>query len=63
VDGEVTTVRGVGIEIAARNGVVTLIGTVESADVMRRAEAIARAVAGVKAVDNKLVSAALFHRD
>jgi len=43
--------------------VVTLAGTVDSAEVIRRAEAAALAVPGVKAVDNKLISVALFHWD
>jgi len=59
----VTTVRGAGIKIEAREGVVTLRGVVEQASVIPRAEAIALAVAGVKAVDNKLIASSLFEHD
>ncbi len=59
----VTTVRGVGVKIRTRDGAVTLSGTVENAEVIRRAEAIAQAVAGVKKVENKLISAAIFQWD
>lgn len=59
----VTTVRGVGIRIEARDGVVTLSGVVEQADVVAKAERIARTVGGVKAVDNKLISSAVFEHD
>jgi hypothetical protein len=59
----VTTVRGTGIKIEARDGVVTLRGVVEQASVVGRAEAIARTVGGVKAVDNKLIASSLFEHD
>jgi osmotically-inducible protein OsmY len=59
----VTTVRGVGIKIEARDGVVTLSGVVEHADVVAKAERIARTIGGVKAVDNKLISSAIFEHD
>jgi cytochrome c5 len=59
----VTTVRGAGIKIEARDGVVTLSGVVEHADVVAKAERIARTVGGVKAVDNKLISSAIFEHD
>ena len=58
-----TTVRGTGIRIEARDGVVTLRGVVEHAPVVARAEAIARSVGGVKAVDNKLIASSIFEHD
>jgi len=59
----VTTVRGTGIKVEARDGVVTLRGVVEQANVVGRAEAIARGISGVKAVDNKLIASSLFEHD
>lgn len=59
----VTTVRGIGIRIEARDGVVTLRGVVEHAPVVARAEAIARSVDGVRAVDNKLIASSIFEHD
>jgi cytochrome c5 len=59
----VTTVRGVGIKIEVRDGVVTLRGVVEHADVISKAERIARTVGGVKAVDNKLIASSIFEHD
>ena len=59
----VTIVRGVGIRIEARDGVVTLQGVVERASVVARAEAIARTVGGVKSVDNKLIASSIFEHD
>ena len=59
----VTTIRGVGIKVETRAGVVTLQGVVEESKVISRAEAVARAVAGVKAVDNKLIASSIFEHD
>jgi cytochrome c5 len=59
----VTIVRGVGIRIEVRDGVVTLSGVVEQADVVAKAERVARTVGGVKAVDNKLIASAIFEHD
>ena len=42
---------------------VTLRGVVEHAPVVARAEAIARTVGGVKAVDNKLIASSIFEHD
>jgi osmotically-inducible protein OsmY len=36
---------------------------VEHADVVAKAERIARTIGGVKAVDNKLISSAIFEHD
>lgn len=57
------TVRGTGIRIQVRDGVVTLQGVVEEAKVVARAEAIARSVGGVRGVDNKLISSGIFEHD
>lgn len=59
----VTTVSGVGIKIQTRMGVVTLNGMVKNAEIIERAEAVARAVGGVKSVDSKLISATIFEWD
>lgn len=59
----VTTVRGTGIRVETREGVVTLHGVVEHATVVARAEAIARSVGGVKGVDNKLIASSIFEHD
>jgi cytochrome c5 len=59
----VTTVGGIGIKIQTRMGVVTLNGMVKNAEIIERAEAIAKAVDGVKRVDSKLISATIFEWD
>lgn len=48
-------VAGQGIDVSAADGTVRLWGTVASEAERKRAEAVAAAVAGVGAVDNKLV--------
>ena len=52
-----------GISVEARDGRVLLRGVVESAPNVRAAEEIARAVAGVLSVENKLIAADLFEHD
>ena len=47
-----------GVLVKARNGVVTLSGSVRSGDQIARAGDIAKSVQGVREVNNKLV---LFH--
>jgi len=59
----VTTVRGVGIKVETRDGVVTLQGMVDNVNVIRRAEAVAKTIGGVRGVDNKLIQAAVFEHD
>jgi cytochrome c5 len=59
----VTIVQGAGIRVEARDGVVTLRGMVDRAAAIPRAEAIARGVGGVRAVDNKLIESGLFEHD
>ena len=56
-----TIPSGIRIETAA--GVVTLNGTVHTAEEVRRAEQIARSVGGVRDVRNRLIASALFEWD
>jgi len=51
------------VQVESNAGVVTLKGMVRDNDAVKRAEELARAVPGVKNVDNKLVSAAVFQWD
>lgn len=44
-----------GIEIDAQNGTITLWGTAPTADAKKAAEEVAKGVAGVKEVKNKIV--------
>ena len=55
--------RGVNIRVAARDGVVTLSGAVEKGDVIPRAQAIARSVAGMRSVESRLVAAGMLDFD
>lgn len=48
-------VKGTGISCEVKDGVVTLIGKVETDKIRSKAEKLAKRVKGVKAVDNKLV--------
>ena len=59
----VAVVGGLGIRVGTREGVVWLRGTVKSAEVIERAEAIARAEGGGRKVENKLISATIFEWD
>jgi len=43
-----------GIRVTARNGFITLTGTVRTADEMNAAEQVARSVRGVQSVTNRL---------
>jgi cytochrome c5 len=52
-----------GIKIETAEGVVTLNGTVHTAEEVRRAEQIARSVGGVREVRNRLIASALFEWD
>ncbi|HTQ73203.1 MAG TPA: c-type cytochrome [Burkholderiales bacterium] len=56
-------VGGLGIRVATREGVVWLRGMVKTAEIIDRAEAIARSEGGDRKVENKLISAALFEWD
>jgi osmotically-inducible protein OsmY len=57
------TLRGVTIRVGAREGVVTLSGAVEQADVIPRAQAIARSVPGVRSVESRLVAQGMLDFD
>jgi len=46
-----------GVRVEATNGTVTLTGVVENDDALRNAVAAARAVPGVREVENRLVPA------
>lgn len=56
-------VRGAGIRVSTRDGVVRLMGVVEKGDAIPRAERITRSVTGVRDVDNKLVSGGMLDFD
>jgi cytochrome c5 len=59
----VANVGGLGIRVGTREGVVWLRGTVKSAELIERAEAIARSAGGGRKVENKLISAQIFEWD
>lgn len=50
-----TIVKGGGLGIEVKNGVVTLTGKVETDKQKAKAEKLARKVAGVKSVDNRIM--------
>lgn len=52
-----------GVQIEARGGRITLKGVVDDAAAARRALQAAQAVAGVREIENRLVSAELFEHD
>ena len=52
-----------GVQIVARSGRVTLKGVVDDAAAARRALQAAQGVAGVREVENRLVSADIFEHD
>jgi len=47
-------IGSLGITVATKDGVVTLVGAVKSGEIMERAETIANSVGGVKRVENML---------
>lgn len=53
--GEDTTVKGGGIKVDVKDGVVTLDGKVEKASQKAKAEKLAKKVSGVKTVVNNIV--------
>ena len=56
-------VGSLGITVATKDGVVSLAGTVKSAEIIARAGAIARSVSGVTQVQNALVPEAISGKD
>jgi cytochrome c5 len=56
-------VRGIGIRVRALGGTVRLMGVVEDSSTVKRAESIAQSIAGVRSVDNRLVSGGMLDFD
>lgn len=56
-------VRGVGIRVGTSAGTVRLMGVVQDAAVVKRAESVVRSVDGVRGVDNRLVSGGMLDFD
>jgi cytochrome c5 len=57
------TLRGLNIRVGARDGVVTLSGAVEKADIIPRAQAIAQSVTGAQRVESRLIAAGMLDFD
>jgi cytochrome c5 len=57
------SVGGLGVKVATREGVVWLSGTVRSAEIVERAEAIAKSAGGGRKIENKLIPASIFEWD
>jgi osmotically-inducible protein OsmY len=62
-DGTELVVRGIGVRVRARDGVVRLMDVVQDSGVAKRAEAIAASIAGVRGVDSKLVAGGMLDFD
>ena len=60
---ETASIGGLGIKVTTREGVVSLTGMVKNAEIIERAEAIAKSAAGVKKVESKLIAASIFEWD
>lgn len=58
VQDDAALVDGLGIRVATREGVVWLRGMVKTAEIIERAEAIAKSEGGGRKVENRLVPAA-----
>jgi cytochrome c5 len=56
-------VRGIGVRVGAREGIVRLMGVVQDSTVVKRAEALAAGVQGVRGVENRLVSGGMLDFD
>ena len=56
-------VRGIGVRVYAREGIVRLMGVVQDSAVVKRAGALAAAITGVRGVDNRLVSGGMLDFD
>ena len=56
-------VRGVGIRVRSLEGVVRLMGVVQDAGVVKRAEAVVATIPGVRGVDNRLVTGGMLDFD
>jgi cytochrome c5 len=60
---DAASVSGLGIRVATREGVVWLRGMVKTAEIIERAEAIAKSEGGGRKVENQLIAASLFEWD
>jgi cytochrome c5 len=60
---ETASIRGVGIKVTTREGVVVLSGMVKNAQIIERAEAIAQVAGRGRKIESKLISAQLFEWD
>jgi cytochrome c5 len=60
---DAASVGGLGIRVATREGVVWLRGMVKTAEIIERAEAIAKSEGGGRKVENQLIAASLFEWD
>jgi cytochrome c5 len=56
---DAASIGGLGVRVATREGVVWLRGTVKTAEIVERAEAIARSESGGRKVENRLVPASV----
>ena len=52
-----------GVQVVAREGRITLKGVVDDAAALARALKAAQGVAGVRGIENRLVSAEIFEHD
>jgi len=59
IQGTTARVGSLGITVATKDGVVSLAGTVKSAEIIERAATIAKSASGVKQVENTLVPEAI----
>jgi len=62
-DGSDLVVRGIGIRVSTAGGTVRLMGVVQDAEQMKRAEALVREVEGVRGIDNRLVTGGMLDYD
>src|SRR5262245_9764047 len=63
MQGDVANVGGLGIRVGTRQGVVWLRGTARTAEIIERAEAIARSAGGGRQVENRLTPASILESD
>ncbi|HUL91323.1 MAG TPA: c-type cytochrome [Burkholderiales bacterium] len=63
MEEETASVRGVGIKVTTREGVVVLSGMVKNGDIIERAEAIAQVASRGRKIESKLIAAQLFEWD
>ena len=61
--GDELIVRGIGIRVRALAGTVRLMGVLENAALVKRAEETAKSTMGVRKVDNKLVTGGMLEFD